>query len=142
MKKIRSIYYFIMYGSLMKNYEVYYKLDILLVYLKEVGIKTIIISNDKYRGTIIFNDNTKFSFWNANRWYAWMSSGEIIFSNGKTLNWDMKMPKSEVLYKFKKVIKAYEKISKITDNAYSDLLPIKVQRKRKLNRIKELIGKK
>jgi hypothetical protein len=37
-----------------------------------------------------------------------MSNGEINFSNGKKLNWSNEMPSNEVLYNFKKIIKAHE----------------------------------
>ena len=122
----------------MKNYSTNYKLDVLLVYLNEVGIRTIDL-NDSYYNTIIFNDNTKMKFWNANRWYAWMSQGEIVFSNGKTLTWNAVMPSSEVLYKFKKIIVAQGKIKKVDDSNFTDLLPVKVIRKRKLDKLKKII---
>jgi hypothetical protein len=78
-------------------------------------------------------------FWNANRWYAWMSQGEITFSNGKNLTWNATMPSSEVLYNFKKIIKKEEKIKKVVDNEYSELLPTKIIRRRKLDKLKKII---
>ena len=138
MKRFKNIYYFIRYGSIMKNYNTNYKLNVLLVYLEEIGIRKVDLS-DGYYCAVIFNDNTKMRFWNVNRWYAWMSQGEIIFSNGKTLTWNATMPSSEVLYKFKKIIKAQGKIKKIVDSEYSELLPVKVIRKRKLDKLKKII---
>lgn len=135
MKILKSIYYYIKYGSV-KNYDVKHELDVLLIYLNEIGIKSISLSgifdDEDYYYTIVFNDNTTIKFWNVNRWYAWMSICEINFSNGKKLKWDAMMPSYEVLYNFKKIIKAHEKVIKKENKGYDIFLPIKLIRKKKL----------
>jgi hypothetical protein len=83
--------------------------------------------------TIIFNDGTKFEFWNENRWYAWMKRGNINFSNGKELTWDNVMPSNEVLVKYGNIIKKSEK--KETDFNFDQYLPIKTLRKNKLKKL-------
>jgi hypothetical protein len=103
-------------------------LDILIVYLEEVGISTYDIGD--FNSKITFKDNTVFSFWDSNKWYAWMSSGTIHFSNGKILTWSSKCPSYEVLYKFK------VEIDNFCVKSYNDYLPIKVSRKLKLNKLK------
>jgi hypothetical protein len=128
-----------------RTYPVYLKLDILIIYLEKVGIKSI-STNDKYWGTIVYNDGTTYLFWNENRWYSWMSRGKISFSNGKELNWVNKMPSYEVLYKYKKKMTLAEKFEKklnkqpnieIEDNDYTEYLPVRLLRKLKLNKIKK-----
>lgn len=115
-KNLRNIYYYLKYGSILKNYNTNYKLDVLLVYLNEIGIRSIDLSNT-YTCVIVFND----------------------FSNGKTLTWNCLMPSSEILYRFKKIIKAQEKVKKVVDSNFTELLPIKILRKRKLDKIKKTI---
>ena len=82
--------------------------------------------------TITFNDGTIYSFWDDNKWFAWMSYGEIKFSNGKELKWDEKMPSSEVLYKYSRYIR---KIKNKPDSDYTEYLPLKLLRKMKLKKL-------
>lgn len=132
MKKIRRIYYFWRYFCFLKNHPPSKKLDILIIYLKEVGIRTIEHKKEFYGYTITFNDGTIFKFWDNNRWYSWMSLGEIKFSNGKKIEWSGTMPYSEVLYKYRKIIIKNEKIS----DDYTEYLPLKMLRKMKLKKLK------
>ena len=101
-------------------------LDVLLVYLEEVGVKSK-IQNEPYHASVIFNDGTIVTFWNANKWYAWMSSGTIKFSNGKELRWSSQVPSYEVLYKFKMLFE--------NDSDYSEYLSTKLARKIKLKKL-------
>ena len=144
MKILKSIYYFFRYGF--KGYRTWHMLDVLQIYLENVGIKSISVDSletsfNRFYYTIIFNDSTYLKFWNGGRWWFWMTSGTIEFSNGKILTWDArdnKMPSYEVLFKFKKVIKEYEKGNapikkqKNYSDDYSEYLPLKLARKIKL----------
>jgi len=113
-----------------RNYETYKTLDVLLIYLEEVGIKSF-TCNNPHRVSIIFKDGTKLRFWNENRWYAWMSSGEINFSNGETLKWENRMPSREVVFYFRRLIRKKEEEEDITR-----YLPVKMIRKKKLKKLK------
>ena len=158
MKFFINIFYSILYFS-----EALYKadprLDILLIYLKEVGIKS--ISEDNSNFTIIFNDDTALTSWKLEnrqyrkhlmyhqlRWFSFMSSGVINFSNGKRLNWNERMPSGEVRYKFKRVILKYENEEKrkadllkknieIESFNYEEYLPTKISRRLKLKKLKK-----
>jgi len=70
--------------------------------LEKFEIVSIEISN--YECVIVFGDYSKLIFWNANRWYGWMNSGQMYFSNGKSIKWSSKSPSCEVLYKYRKLI--------------------------------------
>lgn len=135
-KILKSIFYTLLNSS-PKIYEVYNKLDILLIYLKEIGIKEYSEDSDGYYATITFNDGTTYYYWDENKWYAWMRKGKINFSNGKILEWNDKMPSSEVIYKYKKATKKYRiKIHNNNNCDYSEYLPLKLIRKIKLKKLK------
>lgn len=135
-KVLKSIYYMFLNFS-PRNYRTYNKLDVLLIYLNEIGIKEYSEDKDGYNATITFNDETTYYYWNENRWYAWMRKGEINFSNGKVLEWNDKMPSNEVIYKYRKALKKYRiKLRNNNDNDYSEYLPLKLLRKTKLNKLK------
>lgn len=53
--------------------------------------------------------------------YAFMSQGEAKFSNGKSFTWHNVMPSRSVLFKYKKIVRKYEK-----ENIYSEYLPLKL----------------
>ena len=138
LKLLKMFYYNINYQS--RLYKKSKKLDILLVYLENVNISSINTSN--YYCEIIFKDNSILIFWNANRWYAWMNQGNMTFSNGKTLMWCSEMPSYETLYKYKKLIKKFEKYKNIEDSEkidnINDYLPESIIRKVKLKKLKKL----
>jgi hypothetical protein len=122
----------------MRLYDLNRLLDVLLIYLKEVGIRT--IDSGEFECIIVFNDNTKLKFWNVNRWYAWMRKGEVNFSNGENLKWDDKMPSREVVFHFMRAVRKYEKQEKKQkkiDESYEKYLPIKIVRKIKLKNLKK-----
>lgn len=131
MKILKRIYYFWMYFALYRDSPSWNKLDFLIIYLEEVGIKSVEYKEEYYGCIITFNDGTIYRFWNENKWFAWMCSGEIRFSNGKKLEWRDKMPSSEVLYKYRKYIR--KNIQK--DSDYSEYLPLKLLRKMKLKKL-------
>mgnify|MGYP001768446028 CR=1 FL=1 len=66
MKIFKSIFYTILYGH-SRLYPNYYKLEVLLFYLENIGIKTIKGSGDEFNDIIIFNDGTEYTYWNSNR---------------------------------------------------------------------------
>ena len=115
-------------------YKEYKMLDVLIVYLEEVGIKSYTKSYSMYRSKIIFNDNTELIFWDSDTKMSTMSSGSISFSNGESLIWDNKSPSYEVLYKFSIAIKKINEYDEYDD--FSKYLPIKLQRKVKLKNLK------
>jgi hypothetical protein len=139
MKFFKEIYYYFLYGQFLgKGYSRMIKLDILLVYLEEIGVKSILKKKlfGLYGMEIIFNDNTKFKFRYSEdksiRWYGFMGYGKIEFSNGKELKWDYNMPSYEILYKYKRII---NKNIKDTDD-YTEYLPLRLLRKLKLKKLK------
>lgn len=133
---LKEIYYYFLYGQLFgRGYDGMKKLNILLIYLEDVGIKSISKLNGHYDLEIIFNDNSRFecrcSESRSIRWYSFMRYGKIEFSNGKILIWDSNMPSYEILYKYKKII--IEKMEDTDD--YTEYLPTRVLRKLKLKKI-------
>ena len=140
--EVCKFYYCISWG--MRNYSTYRELDVLLIYLNNIEILS--VDTNSFECQIMFEDNSKLIFWNESRWYAWMSSGSMSFSNGKILKWNGKMPSYEVLNKYRNVIKKYErekkrstkKISTIMD--FSQYLPAKLIRKEKLKNINKSIN--
>jgi hypothetical protein len=134
-----SINYFFRYTW--KTYGSDSRLRVMEIYLEDVGVKSISLSPDKYYYTFIFNDGTEIKFWNANRWYAFMSQGEATFSNGKSFKWAGVMPPRSVLFKYKRIIKEYEKINDpaVKSDGYSEYLPLKLVRKNKLLKIEDNI---
>ena len=135
-KFFKEWYYFFKYAGT-KSYSTYVKLDVLLIYLNEIKIKSISSSYSNY--TITFNDDTILVFWNGNRWYAWMSHGSLCLKNGKKLEWDQAMPSYEVLYHYMVYIKSIEpkeEKKEKPNNDYSEFLPLKTLRKLKLKKLK------
>ena len=138
----KEIYYYFLYGQMLgRGYSGMNKLNILLIYLEEVGIKSISRLNNIYSIydiEIIFNDNSKFVFRCSNdkslKWFGFMRSGKLEFSNGKILKLNSNMPSYEVLYKYKKILN--EKIKESDD--YTEYLPIRLLRKMKLKKIQKL----
>jgi len=127
-KKNANLKYKRLYDS-HRNYEEYPFLDILIIYLEEVGIAS--YEENFATSKIVFKDNTELFFWDANKYYAWMSSGVINFSNGKSVKWSEKMPSYEVLYKYKRAVLDFG-----AQTNYNEFLPIKIQRKLKLEKLK------
>ena len=132
MKKLKNIFFYFLYGSFIIKYKTSNKLDILLIYLNDIGIKSYKIDSS-YFSTITYNDGTTFKFCNENRWYAWMRFGKINFSNGKELTWNGIMPNYEVLFKYKKIINKLNKKSENID--FNEYLPKQLLRKRKLQKL-------
>lgn len=130
-QKLNKLHYYMNFES--RHYPYYKKLDIILVYIDNLDIVS--IKNDDYYYIFTFSDNTILNFWHTNRWFAFMSQGNITFSNGKILDWCNKAPSYEILYKVKKIILEYEK--KQDDNEYYDCLPTKLLRKQKLEKLKK-----
>ena len=122
-------YYNISWGMRLNRLDK--NLDILLIYLKSVKIE--LIQLNEYNCIIKFTDNSELTFWTANRWYGFMNSGQMNFSNGKSISWSSKSPSYEVLHEYKKLIKKHEKSTKVD---FYEYLPIKLLRKEKLKKIK------
>lgn len=134
-KKLENLKYKFLYGdsTLYQRYEIF---DILIIYLNDIGIKSL-KNDEEYYSTIIFNDNTEFIFWRKNEHSAWMSYGTINFSNGEKLKWSSKSPSYKVLYLFKKALEEYQYTNdNFNIKNYSKYLPLKYIRKEKLKRLK------
>jgi len=138
-RPFKLIYYNYSFDT--RCYPIDKKLNILLIYLENVEIVSIELFT--FQCKITFVDNSELTFWNANRWYGWMSSGKMIFSNGKIMEWRSKCPSYETLYKYRKLIKNYEKPKTVEKESndivgdFTDCLPIKILRKEKLKKIKK-----
>jgi hypothetical protein len=120
------------YNRLYIEYKI---LDVLIVYLEEVGVKYYDKDYSIYTSKITFNDNTIFTFFNDGiPKSSFMSNGSISFSNGENLKWERKSPSYEVLYKYMIEIKKLEETK--DDEDFSKYLPIQLQRKLKLKKLK------
>lgn len=137
LRPLKLLYYNV--NCSMRVYSIDKKLNILIIYLENVKISSIVSSTYYY--DITFEDGSILNFWNENRWHVWMSTGTMTFSNGRIMKWDAKMPSYEVLYKYKKMILKYEQSKKVKKveliEDFYDCLPIKLIRKEKLKRIKK-----
>ena len=133
---LKEIYYYLKYPGT-RLYARSKKLDVLLIYFNEIGIKSTKVDYGYY--LIIFNDDTQLKMWNENRWFAWMSSGSLTLKNGKNFEWNTCMPSYETLYHYMRYIKSIEpkeeKILKHSED-YSEYLPLRVVRKLKLKKLK------
>lgn len=133
---LKEVFYYFLYGSFIGRInERYGKLDVLKIYLKEIGIKSISQLNDHYYDYyyIIFNDDSKLYISYTNK-FSFMRYGKMIFSNDKELKWEYKMPSYEVLYLYNKAIRKYKKELECD---YFEYLPITLQRKLKLKNLKK-----
>lgn len=111
------------------------KLGFLLVYLEEVGVKE--IKEGVHDCTVIFNDDSYVNFWNSNRWYSWMYSGTAKFSNGKEYKWSHAQPSYKILNKYKTLILTGSEPT-VDPNDYTEFLPLRLQRKYKLNKLDDI----
>jgi len=118
------------YG-VMRLYSEDNRINVLLVYLKEVGVATS-DDSDYYYFYVTFKDGTKLKCWNANKWECWMSIGEVDFSNGEKFRWDCRSPSYETLVAFKNLFNSCD-----YNSDYNRFLPLKVQRRLKLKKLKE-----
>lgn len=130
---LKEIFYYFLYGSIIGRCDSRYrKLDILKVYLEEIGIKAISKMSDHYYDYyIIFNDDTTL-YISYSTDYTFMRRGIMKFSD-KELKWSDGMPSYEILYKYRKIVKKYQKD---IDSDYSEYLPLKLKRKLKLKKLK------
>lgn len=132
---LKEIYYYFLYGSIIGRCDSRYrKLDILKIYLEEVGMKAvskIVSSTSLYDYYIIFNDDTTL-YISYSTDYTFMRRGIMKFSD-KELKWNEGMPSYEILYRYRKIIKKYHKD---IDSDYSEYLPLTLKRKLKLKKLK------
>jgi len=139
--KIKDFWYGMLNGWCM-NYDSTHKLDVLLIFLNDIGIKKISTNTPRYDIIIEFNDGTIMKGWNVNRWYAWLSQGELKCSNGEYLSWYSERPRHEIIYKYKKIVKKWEKEQKKCKSEYSDFnkyLPkAYVKRMERLKKLQEI----
>jgi hypothetical protein len=136
LKYLKRLHYRRIIGDI--NYDINYKLDVLLIYLEKIGIDKVSYTKNNYYIIIDFKDGTRFRGYNENRWYAWLSIGEINFSNNKQLSWNNSMPSEEVIYKFRKAILKIEKPSNSSNVNFDEYLPAKLLRKKKLEKLSKI----
>jgi len=122
------------YGT--RNYNTEIRLDVLSIYLDEIGIKSIHYTRNDYEIVMEFNDGTILKGWNENKWYAWLSSGEINFSNGKLIRWSKKMPNVELALRLKKIVKNFDN-QKYDNFDHTQYLPKSLIRKLKLEKLEK-----
>ena len=122
------------YGT--RNYNTEIRLDVLSIYLDEIGIKSIHYTRNDYEIVMEFNDGTILKGWNENKWYAWLSSGEINFSNGKLIRWSKKMPNVELALRLKKIVKNFDN-QKYDNFDHTQYLPKSLIRKLKLQKLEK-----
>lgn len=127
----RELYYWLLNPNI-RIYKIDYRLNILLIYLKDIGIENVSyqehsLSIFKYF-IIKFKDGTILKFEDRT---IYMCTGNIKFSNGKEIIWNFRQPSNEVMFKIKKIIKNHNK-----NFNYSEYLPLKTQRKIKLKNLK------
>ena len=67
------------------------------------GLKSL-SSLSEYYLMIEFNDGTKATMWNANRYHAWLSQGFIEFDN-KTYQWNNARPSRSTMAKLHDLLK-------------------------------------
>jgi hypothetical protein len=61
-------------------------------------------SNDHYYATVTFKNGVIYSFWNLNRYYAWLHSGTFN-KNGETYRYGDARPSRGVMYDFIEALK-------------------------------------
>lgn len=130
--------YYNIFSPSSRIYKKYNKLGILLVYLENVGIKSIHFPYSN-KVQIYFKDGTElYATCYEDNHSVFLSNGVMIFPNEKRLDWDERMPSYEILYKYNKIIeKERERLEYLKSDDYSEFLPEKLKRKLKLKKIEK-----
>ena len=76
----------------------------------------------EYHRIVTFNNGVRYSFWNANKYYAWMSEGEFYDEVDKKtlLRYHSSRPSWKYVFRTKKAIQKFYKVtadSAIIDNS-------------------------
>jgi len=96
--------YYRLKTSLFFNYKIDWTLDKAIILGVESGIEKI-YSKSNYFAVCVFKNGTELTFWNVNRYYAWIASGEIKFKNGYTYDFSDCRPSAKTIYKFMQELK-------------------------------------
>ncbi len=89
----------------MMNHRVDKALDSILRKLMKVGIRTVTREGFSYID-ITFNDGSKMTAWDHNKYYAWLRNGAITHPNNVSImyNWDGARPKKSTMVKLCKML--------------------------------------
>jgi uncharacterized Zn-finger protein len=63
----------------------------------------------EYEGFVKFNNGVEFLFWNANKFYAWLSKGNFLFDGGIFRFKDMR-PKKKTIFNFHELVKDLKRV--------------------------------
>jgi hypothetical protein len=96
--------YYRLKTSLFFNYEIDWTLDKAIRLGVESGIEKI-YSKSNYFAVCIFKNGTEFTFWNVNRYHAWIARGEIKFREGYVYEFSDCRPSAKTMYKFMQELK-------------------------------------
>jgi len=97
--------------------------------VKEIIASDFIINREETYYTKIETENYKISFWNENKWYAWMQNGKVIRKNDDRVvfEWQRARPSKSVFHDFVKMYLEKRKIYLLEnprDNRIRNLLPL------------------
>lgn len=92
--------YYRLKTALLFNYDVDTALDKALKDGVKSGLKSV-TSYDSYYTTAVFNNGTRLTYWNANKYYAWIKSGGFEFPNGEKYHFDNARPTAKTMYMMK-----------------------------------------
>jgi hypothetical protein len=88
------------------NYEIDSFLNSILNQCLKSGLKSV-NSESSFYATIIFNNGIKFTYWNVNRYYAWLKKGVFEFPDGNTYNYDDARPSAKTMYKMRRALENF-----------------------------------
>lgn len=113
-----ELYYKTRLFTFLFNYPYDQLLDIQLGGCLKSGIDVILpnkviggfpdILGDKYEKTVQFNNGAIMKFWNANKYYAWVNSGYIIFADKTQYVWSGSRPSVKNMFLLKQALKNYQ----------------------------------
>ena len=100
MRIIDNIYYRLQLNTLFFNESVDIVLDHHLLEGIKSGIKS--LDSDTHNGRVEFNNGTKLEYWNANKYYAWMTKGVLTLGDDWTFAYSSIRPSVKAMYLFQK----------------------------------------
>lgn len=65
-------------------------------------------SRGPYLTTATFKNGTIFTFWNENKYYAWMKRGTFKFENGSQYHYDNARPSAKTMYLMMCALKGFD----------------------------------
>lgn len=92
--------------ALIFSFPIDFTLDKALKECIESGLKSI-NSTSPHHTTAKFNNGTKFTYWNSNKYHAWLSEGVFEFSNGNKYAYKDVRPKAKTMYSMIVLLKKF-----------------------------------